>query len=79
MPNLNWTNVASLTKQSAPVVISMFGGWGFCVVIGLGGFFLMKVVSTRMILGGYSILFAVLWVILHRWLKTKGALRLASM
>lgn len=79
MPNFNWMNVSSLTKQSAPVVISMFGGWGFCLVIGLGGFFLMKVVSIRIILGGYVLVFAALWLILHRWLKSKGVASFETM
>ena len=73
MPNLNWSNVASLTKQSAPVVISMFGGWAFCAALGVGGYFLAKIADSRAILGGCCLLFALLWLALHRWLKTKGA------
>lgn len=79
MPNFTWMNVASLIKQSAPVVISIFGGWGFCLVIGLGGFFLMKVASIRIILAMYLFLFAALWFILHRWLKTKGVTSFETM
>ena len=73
MPNLSWTNVASLTKQSAPVVVSMFGGWAFCAALGVGGFFLAGIADIRVILAGCGLLFALMWLALRGWLKTKGA------
>lgn len=79
MPNFNWTNTASLTKQSASVVISMFGGWAFCAVLGVGSFFLTRLVDSCVILSGYILLFAALWFVLHRWLKTKGTEIFASL
>lgn len=78
-PNFNWTNVASVTKQSMPVVISMFGGWAFCIVLGFGGFFLAKVVPVWTVLCAYNLLFLVLWLVLHRWLKKKGTEIFASL
>lgn len=79
MPNFNWTSVASLTKQSMPAVINVFGGWAFCAVLGVGGFFLTRLVDTWVILCGYILLFAVLWFTLHKWLKTKGTAIFASL
>ena len=73
MPNFNWTNVASLTKQSLPVVISMFGGWAFCGAVGLGGFFLARIVDIWIILCACVLLFFALWLLLHGWLKKKGS------
>ena len=71
-PNFGWTNVASVTKQSMPVVISMFGGWGFCLALGFGGFFLAKVAPVRAVLCAYILIFLALWLVLHNWLKKKG-------
>lgn len=78
-PNFNWTNVASVTKQSMPVVISMFGGWAFCIVLGFGGFFLAKVAPVWAVLCAYNLLFLVLWLVLHIWLKKKGTEIFASL
>lgn len=72
MPNFNWTNVASLTKQSAPVVISMFGGWLFCAALGVGSFFLADYADSWLILCGCTLIFAVLWLLCRSWLKNKG-------
>lgn len=79
MPNFSWTNVASVTKQSAPVVISMFSGWALCAVLGVGSFFLTGLIAAWAVLGGYILLLAVLWFMLHRWIKTKGAEIFASL
>lgn len=79
MPNFNWTNVASLTKQSAPVVISMFGGWVFCAGLGVGGYFLTRLADSWLVLSGFIVLFALLWFALQKWLKTRGAEIFASM
>lgn len=73
MPNFNWTNAAYLTKNSLPVVITLFGGLAFCALLGLGGFFLTKLLEPWMVLCAYVLLFLVLWLVLHRWLKTEGA------
>ncbi|MDO5444839.1 MAG: hypothetical protein Q4F31_04370 [Eubacteriales bacterium] len=72
MPNFSWTNVASLTKQSMPVVISMFGGWGLCAAVGFGGSFLAKFAPVWTVLCAYILLFLILWLVLHSWLKKKG-------
>ena len=79
MPNFNWTNVASLTKQSMPTMISIFGGWAFCAVIGLGGYLLTKLAGVWAVLCVYILVFLVLWIVLHTWLKRKGTKILASL
>lgn len=78
-PNFSWTNAASVTKQSMPVVISMFGGWAFCLVLGLGGSFLAKVAPVWAVLCAYILLFLILWLMLHSWLKKKGTQIFASL
>ena len=72
MPNFNWTNAASLTKQSLPVVVSMFGSWAFSAVLGVGGFFLSKVADGRVVVCVYILIFLIIWLALHSWLKKKG-------
>lgn len=78
-PNFNWTNVASVTKQSMPVVVSMFGGWTFCMVLGFGGAFLARIVPVWAVLGAYILLFLILWLVLHTWLKKNGTKIFASL
>lgn len=79
MPDLNWTDVASLTKRSIPTLINMFGGWAFCIVLGFGGFFLAKVAPVWAVLCAYILLFLILWLVLHTWLKKKGTVIFASL
>lgn len=71
-PNFNWTNEATLTKQSVPVLINLFGGWAFCVAVGFGGYFLCKIAGVYGALAIFTALFAALWALLHNWLKTRG-------
>lgn len=78
-PNFSWTNVAYVTKQSMPVVISMFGGWAFCAVLGFGSFFLAKIAPVWAVLCVYILLFLILWLVLHIWLKKKGTEIFASL
>lgn len=79
MPDFNWTDVAALTKRSIPTLINMFGGWVFCIALGFGGFFLAKVAPVWAVLCAYILLFLVLWLVLHRWLKKKGTKIFASL
>lgn len=77
--NLNWTNIAALTKQSMPVMICLFGGWGICLAMGLGGIYLCTMVDAWLVLAGYIVIFAVVWALLHNWLKKRGAKLLAHL
>ncbi len=79
MPNFSWTNVASVTKQSMPVVISLFGGWAFCALLGFGAAFLAMVIPVWAVLCTYILLFLILWLVLHIWLKKKGTEIFASL
>ena len=78
-PNFSWTNVAYVTKESMPVVISMFGGWAFCIALGFGGFFLAKIAPVWAVLCTYILLLLILGLALHRWLKKKGTEIFASL
>ena len=79
MPDFNWTDVASLTKRSIPTLINMFGGWVFCIALGFGGFFLAKIAPVWAVLCAFILLFLILWLVLHAWLKKKGTEIFASL
>ena len=73
MPNLTWTNELAPIKQSASVMIALFGGWAYGVA--LTGLYLAF--AWRLGLALYLTLFALATavgcVVLYRWLKTRGA------
>lgn len=79
MPNFDWTNEAWVTKQSAPVVINMFGGWAFSALLGLVGFLLLKYMSMELVLCLLLLILSGLWILLHIWLKKKGTEILKSL
>ena len=79
MPNFTWTNTAYLTKQSMAVTVALFGGWGFCVVLGLAAFLLTKVVPVWVTLCAFCLLFLVLRIVLHTWLKKRGTAIFAAL
>lgn len=72
-PDLNWTNPATVCKQGIPMFIYLFGGWGFCAALGVIGFILSNIAGAVPVLIAYTVLFTVLWLLLRRWLKKKGA------
>ncbi len=70
--NINWSSEIYPIKQSMPIILSLFGGWGMAVAI--GGLYLLFM--NRISLTAYMAIaiVAVLAVsaILFRWLKKKG-------
>ncbi|MCQ2412243.1 MAG: hypothetical protein MJ057_04735 [Sphaerochaetaceae bacterium] len=71
-PNQNWTSEAMVVKQSFGVMIAMFGGWLFGMVVIVSGILLAKTISATLILVLWSIVTIILDVLLFCWLKTKG-------
>ena len=72
MVNLNWTSEITPIKQSAPVALALFGGWGYALVSG-GLFFLFG--RTLGAVGYMLCVFAVtavLCVLLVAWMRKKG-------
>ena len=72
-PNLNWTSEVAPIKQGLAVFLSMFGGWLVAVVLGFLYYALMARVGAVAFLLAVTALFAVLALVLLRWLKTSGA------
>lgn len=80
MPTLTWTNEVVLIKQGAPVMITLFGGFGYMVLLFIGfmllpgwilGFcgYMSCYVGANLFLSG--------WVYL--WLRKKGVARFSAL
>ena len=73
MPTLTWTNEIMVIKQGAPVMITLFGGFGYMVLLFVG---FMLLPGWKLGFCGYmscfagANLFLSLWAWL--WLKKKG-------
>ena len=72
-PNLNWTSEVAPIKQGLAVFLSMFVGWLAAVALGFLYYALMARVGAVAFLLAVTALFAVLALVLVRWLKTSGA------
>ena len=72
-PNLNWTSEVAPIKQGLAVFLSMFVGWLVAVALGFLYYALMARVGAVAFLLAVTALFAVLALVLVRWLKTSGA------
>ena len=72
-PNLNWTSEVAPIKQGLAVFLSMFVGWPVAVALGFLYYALMARVGAVAFLLTVTALFAVLALVLVRWLKTSGA------
>ena len=74
MPVLTWTDQLMPIKQSAPVMLTLFGGMGYTILL-FAGFLLLP--GWRLGFAGYAACFAaanlLLCAVLHRWLRKKGA------
>ena len=71
-PNFAWTNPTVVVKQSPNVMIALFGGWFFSALVGFGGYFLSYYLGSYAALGILAALFAVLFLLLHRWVMGRG-------
>ena len=73
MPNLTWTSEAVPVKQSAGVMISLFGGWGLAAAaVGLG-MALKRYLGVAGCMAAVCLLYLVAGILLLRWIRTRGA------
>lgn len=72
IPNLTWTNETVPIKQSASVLISMFGGWVLIAALGFIYTRIDDIVSISAFLSLCTALIAVLDFAIIYWLRTKG-------
>lgn len=73
LPNLNWTSEIVPIKQSASVMIAMFGGWVMVLLLGGLYYLLMKLLAPSIYLLCVAVLLLAVDIAMLRWLKTRGA------
>ncbi len=78
-PNLTWTNEVVPIKQSMSVMLTIFGGMGLVLGLGIGYYLLMDTVDALIYLIGVDVLLAVACAAAVRWLKYKGSKIFASL
>lgn len=79
MPNLTWTNETAPIKQSGSVMIALFGGWAYeMILIGLY-FAVRKFMSTSVYLLACAVVTAALAAAIYSWLKRKGTRLFAAL
>lgn len=79
MPNLSWTTETVPIKQSAPVTISLFGGWALVLVLGAAYYFLRNAVSADVFSAACIVLLALADRFVLNWIRKKGAEIFASL
>ena len=79
MPLLNWTNELAPIKQSGAVAVILFGGWG--IIAAMAGLYLLigYRIGAACYLACWSILLAIVSIVLLNWLDTGGAEAFASL
>lgn len=71
-PNLTWTDPVVVIKQGMPVLLSLFGGWLFCLLLAGIGIVLSLIAGSTFAFIVIIAILAVLTVISRRWLVNKG-------
>ena len=79
LPVLNWTNEIYPIKQSASVIIALFGGWFFAAVLGVPYLLIGAMLGPVRYLALFAVLFAAASLLLGLWLRKKGAARFAAL
>ncbi len=79
MPNLTWTNEITPIKQSASVMIALFGGWIYALLLG-GGFLLLGgKIGFIAYMACFTALPLALSAALYAWLRKRGSARFAAL
>lgn len=73
MPNLTWTNETVLIKQSGNVMIALFGGWGYMLIVAVLYLILGKSIGFVPFMSIVSLPLIAASVFLYRWICGKGA------
>ena len=79
-PVLTWTNELTPIKQSASVMITMFGGFGYTAILFIGYMvFPGYTLGYTLYIGIFIVVNVVAGLTLYIWLKTKGCDRFAEL
>lgn len=71
-PNLSWTSENVPTKQSFAVFVVLFGGWLANMAVIFAGYVLSESVKGSVVMAIAIVIYAAAFVLMKRWLKTKG-------
>lgn len=71
-PNLRWTDETVPVKQSMGVLLTIFGGWAFIIVIGILYFVMHLFITAEMFMLLFAVIAGILDAGLLYWLKNKG-------
>lgn len=75
-PKLDYINETAVVKQSASVMITMFGGWGLVFgAAALYAFVLNNIMALQVFLGILTVLLLAVCFIMYRWLAGSGSRR----
>lgn len=78
-PNLTWTSEITPIKQGMSVMATLFGGWGYAALLGVGSFFLCKLVPGFVCLICECVLTGGLCLVLLGWLRGQGSRRFGDL
>lgn len=73
VPNLNWTSEVVPIKQSAAVMVAMFGGWAVVFILGFVYYLMMNLLTPAVYLLCVTALLLTVDIAMLAWLKTRGA------
>ena len=73
MPSLNWTNETLPIKQSMAVMIALFSAIALAISLGVGGYFLCRVMAGGWVLALLAAVLAAAAFAQDVWLKKRGA------
>lgn len=72
-PDFNWTNPTTVVKQSVPAFANIFGGYVIDLAFGAAGWAVCKFAGIYAALIAIIVIAGAACLILHNWIKTKGA------
>ena len=73
MPNFTWKNETVPIKQSAGVMIALFGGWVLVILLCVLYFLVRSIFTPLLYLGIVTALVFAVNFLMYRWLCTKGS------
>ena len=79
LPNLSWTREIVAVKQGLPVMLTLFGGWLYALLLGGGYLLLAERLGPVLYLALWAAVTAVGAALLLRWIFTSGARRFAQL
>ncbi len=72
-PMMIWSNELTPIKQSGAVAIALFGGWAFAAVFGIVYLLVGYKIGALSYIACWMVLYAVVSLVMLRWLDTKGS------